>query len=98
MAEWKPKSFQPSTFKEDVSGVESFARGAYQGAGMGFADEQAGALDAIGGHLKRTFTNDWKRTGGGWWDDIKAEAEQVANDYRRGRDESRQMAAWLNTR
>lgn len=90
MAEWKPKSFQPSTFKEDVSGVESFARGAYQGAGMGFADEQQGALEALGGHLKRTFTNDWKRTGGGWWDDIKAEAGQVADDYRRARDESRQ--------
>lgn len=76
--------------EEAPSGVESFARGAYQGAGMGFADEQAGALDALGGHLKRTFTNDWKHTGGGWWDDIKAEAQQVADDYRKGRDESRQ--------
>lgn len=90
MAEWKPKSFQPSTFKPDVSGAESFVRGAWQGGSMGFADEQAGALDAIGGHLKRTFTGGYKNTGGGLWEDIKAEAEQVADDYRRGRDESRQ--------
>lgn len=96
MADWMPKSarpYRPASAQPDVSGVESFARGAYQGAGMGFADEQAGALDALGGHLRRTFTNDWKRTGGGWWDDIKAEAGQVVDDYRKGRDESRQAYA-----
>lgn len=92
MAEWMPKSarpYRPASAKPDVSGVESFARGAYQGAGMGFADEQAGALDALGGHLKRTFTNDWKRTGKGWLEDIKAEFGQVTDDYQQGRDESR---------
>lgn len=96
MADWMPKSarpYRPASAKPDVTGAESAARGAYQGAGMGFADEQAGALDALGGHLKRTFTNGWKRTGGGWVDDIKAEFGQVTDDYQRGRDESRQAYA-----
>lgn len=80
---------QGGTREEAPGALESFARGAYQGAGMGFADEQQGALEALGGHLKRTATNGWKHTGKGWVEDIKAEAGQVVDGYRHARDESR---------
>jgi hypothetical protein len=92
MAEWMPKSarpYRPVSAKPDVGYLESAARGLYQGAGADFADEQAGVLDAAGGHLKRTFTNDWKHMGQGNLADIAAEAQQVTDDYQQGRDESR---------
>ena len=50
------------TVTEAPSKVESGVRGAYQGASFNLADEGTGALEALGGHLKRTFTNDWENS------------------------------------
>lgn len=91
MAEWKPKSFQPSTFKEDVSGVESFGRGAKQGLTAGFGDELSGLASAVG--------TAWGRSGRRLLDgkllpdSLEGEWDAVTNSYRKGRDEVRQADA-----
>jgi hypothetical protein len=91
MAEWKPKSFQPSSFKEDVAALESFGRGAKQGLTAGFGDELSGLASAAGtgwGRAGRRLLN-----GQVLPDSLEAEWDAVTDSYRKGRDEVRQSDA-----